>query len=79
MAGHPLDPDTPEIQSRRQSQAGRVQGSSEGRRARRRADALAADARDLIRFAMLAIDDAELALLEALEAEAHAESLADSD
>jgi hypothetical protein len=49
----------------------------EAKRARRSADRLAADARDLILFAMLAIDDAELALLEAIEADAYADSLAD--
>jgi hypothetical protein len=45
--------------------------------ARCRADALAADARNLIHFAVLAIDDAELALLEAIEAEAYAALPAD--
>jgi hypothetical protein len=49
----------------------------EAKRARRRADRLAADARDLIHFAVLAVDDAELALLEAIEAEVYAQSLAD--
>jgi hypothetical protein len=49
----------------------------EVKKARREADALAADARDLIRFAALAIDDAEVALLEAIYAEAYAESLVD--
>lgn len=49
----------------------------EAKRARRRADRLAADARDLIRFAVLTIDDAELAVLEAIEAEVYAQSLAD--
>ena len=50
----------------------------EAKRARRGADALAADARDLIAFAVLAIDDAELALLEAIAAEAYADALAET-
>jgi hypothetical protein len=49
----------------------------EAKRARRRADECAEDARYLIRYALLAIDDAELAVLEAIEADAYADSLAD--
>jgi hypothetical protein len=49
----------------------------EAKKARRRADRFAADAQDLIRFALMAIDDAQLAVLEAIEAELYAESLAD--
>lgn len=49
----------------------------EAKRARRRADSLAADASDLIAFAVLAIGDAEVTLLEAIAAEAYAESLAE--
>jgi hypothetical protein len=48
----------------------------EVKRAKRRAVAAAAYAEDAIRFAMLAIDEAELAVLEAIEADVYAESLA---
>ena len=51
----------------------------EAKRARRRADDLAFDAEYMIRFAAVAIDDAELAVLEAIEAELYAQSLADRD
>jgi hypothetical protein len=48
----------------------------EAKRARRRADSRAEDARYLIGYALITIDDAELAVLEALEAEAYAQALA---
>jgi hypothetical protein len=53
-----------------------VKEAHEAKRARHLADALAADAEDLIRFAWMAIDDAELAVLEAIEADMYATSLA---
>lgn len=53
-----------------------VKEAHEAKRARHLADALAVDAEDLIRFAWMAIDDAELAVLEAIEADAYADSLA---
>jgi hypothetical protein len=48
----------------------------EAKKARRRADFLASYAEDAIWFAWLAIDEAEVAVLEAIDAEAYAESLA---
>lgn len=48
----------------------------EAKKARRRADHSASYAEDAIWFAILAIDDAEVAVLEAIDAEAYAESLA---
>ena len=48
----------------------------EAKKARRRADHLASYAEDAISFAILAIDDAEVAVLEAIDAEVYAASLA---